>query len=199
MAHVLERKLEGNVVPMKEAKGAVSCGFAAPTCALHNLYPLSEGIRRLLTDGQSAAVECMVLPDEKLADIGERNLRSREAKPTAARSHGTRIGTDADKHGSTGTEEGSCRLWKPLRLELTRAEYEAQCAALFNRGVAPVTRLLEYLDLRADEIDEVVMVGGMTRTPRVREMLKLHLGVNRLNVDIDPDIVVAYGAATIAH
>lgn len=170
MTQVLQRKLEGNIVTPGEAESAVSCGFAMPTCAIHNLYPLSEGLRRLLTDGETATTQCMMLPEE----ARRRSLRA----------------SDSDK---------GCGMWEPFRLDLARPEYEDSCAYLFDRGVAPVDRLLDSLDLKVDEIDEVVMVGGMTRTPRVRNLLKSHLGVSRLNVDIDPDVVVAYGAATIAH
>lgn len=201
VTHVLERKLEGSIVALEDAESAISCDFAAPTCAVHNLYPLSEGLRRLLTDGHIAALECMTLSKE----ARRRNLRSSDSET------GTPSFSVEDPKAVTGnrgsrdilTSEGGeherCELWKPFRLELTRAEYEHSCASLFDRGVAPVDRLLDYLDLRVDEIDEVVMVGGMTRTPRVRNLLKSHLGVDRLNVDIDPDVVVAYGAATIAH
>lgn len=187
VTHVLERKLEGSIVALEEAKAAVSCGFAAPTCAVHNLYPLSEGLRRLLTDGETATMECMVLPEDR-----RRNLRSPDSKGEAPSGESLEAGNESG-------QGGRCELWKPYSLDLTRAEYEHSCASLFDRGVAPVDRLLDYLDVRVDEIDEVVMVGGMTRTPRVRSLLMSHLGVDRLNVDIDPDVVVAYGAATIAH
>lgn len=197
MTHVLERKLEGSIVALEEAEAAVSCGFATPTCAVHNLYPLSEGLRRLLTDGESATMECMMLPD----DTRRRNLRSLDSKKEARSGERPDIGSVGGHptHSSDDGQEGRCGLWKSFSLDLTRAEYEHSCASLFDRGVAPVDRLLDYLDLRVDEIDEVVLVGGMTRTPRVRSLLMSHLGVGRLNVDIDPDVVVAYGAATIAH
>lgn len=196
MTHVLERKLEGRIVTLEEAESAVSCGFATPTCAVHNLYPLSEGLRRLLTNGETAILECMMLPEE----ARRRNLGSPDFKgtPSRANSKAANMGSH-DAHSSEGGEEGRCGLWRSFSLDLTRAEYERSCASLFDRGVAPVDRLLHYLDLRVDEIDEVVMVGGMTRTPRVRNLLMSHLRVDRLNVDIDPDVVVAYGAATIAH
>lgn len=197
MTHVLERKLEGSTVALEEAEAAVSCGFATPTCAVHNLYPLSEGLRRLLTDGETATMECMMLPEE----ARRRNLRSPDSKkeaPSGESPKAENLGGHPP-HKSEGGQEGRCGLWKPFSLDLTRAEYEHSCSSLFDRGIAPVDRLLDYLDLRVDEIDEVVMVGGMTRTPRVRSLLQSHLGVGRLNVDIDPDVVVAYGAATIAH
>lgn len=201
VTHVLERKLEGSIVALEDAEGAISCGFTAPTCAVHNLYPLSEGLRRLLTDGHTAALECMTLPEE----AGRRSLRSSNTETVMPSRSGVdqkaEAGSQGSKYASSsdGPERERCRLWKPFRLDLTRAEYEHSCASLFDRGVAPVDRLLVNLDLRIDEIDEVVMVGGMTRTPRVRNLLMSHLGVDRLNVDIDPDVVVAYGAATIAH
>lgn len=184
MAHVLEQKLGGRVVALEAAEESVSCGFPAPACALHNLYQLSEGVRRLLTDGQDATTECMMIPGKYQQS---RNLRSQDAMEIVS--------------GPSGEAAGgiNCGMWEPFSLELTRSEYELQCAALFDRGVAPVTRLLDRLDLTVDDIDEVVMVGGMTRTPRVRQLLQTHLGVDRLNVEIDPDVVVAYGAATIAH
>lgn len=200
MVHVLERKLDRRIVAFKEAAEAVSCGFAAPTCALHNLYPLSEGLRRLLTDGQTATAECMVPPEEGHDDARRRKLRASGSNVAAkAGSAGVDIAADQDVYRPEEPEKGRCSLWKSFTLELTREEYQEKCAALFNRGVAPVTRLLDTLDVGVDEIDEVVMVGGMTRTPRVRELLMSHLGVNRLNIEIDPDIVVAYGAATIAY
>lgn len=197
MTHVLERKLEGSVVALEEAETAIACGFASPTCAVHNLYPLSEGLRRLLTDGETATMECMMLPEESR----RQNLLSPDSKKEAPSRENPKVGNVGGRptHSSDSDQRGFCELWKPFSLDLSRAEYEHSCASLFDRGVAPVDRLLDYLDLRVDEIDEVVMVGGMTRTPRVRSLLKSHLGVDRLNVDIDPDVVVAYGAATIAH
>lgn len=205
VAHVLERKLEGNTVAMEDAKSAVPCGFHTPTCALHNLYPLSEGLRRRLTDDHTAKASCMILPEEERDEARRRSLRSSDSKESglkgtvSERGAGARGGVDEGMHNSEGSEGGRCGLWKAVSLELTRAEYEDLCGGLFDRGLVPVTRLLDYLDLTIEEIDEVVMVGGMTRTPKVRELLKSHLGVNRLNIEIDPDVVVAYGAATIAY
>lgn len=199
VAHVLEDKLQEALVPVESAQDAVSCGFTAPTCALHNLYPISEGLRRMLTDHQTATLECMVSSQDALAQ-SQRSLRAEEsATSTAGGTAGEREAHHPKAHTFVGKENETCRLWVPFSLSLTRTEYEGKCSALFNRSVVPVTRLLDDLDLGVDEIDEVVMVGGMTRTPHVREMLKSHLGVDRLNVEIDPDIVVAYGAATVAH
>ncbi|CAN0168786.1 unnamed protein product, partial [Phaeothamnion confervicola] len=84
-------------------------------------------------------------------------------------------------------------------VEVTRADFETVCAPLFARALAPVDRLLEQLALAPSDVDEVVCVGGTTRIPRVRELLRERLGVERLNTHIDPDVTVAWGAATVAH
>lgn len=200
VAHVLANKLEGRLVALEDASDAISCHFDSPTCALHNLYPLSEGMRRQLTESQMSNIRCMILSGDKSADTQQRNLRSEAtetsfAEPTDGRLMGTK--TAAHNPSQNGGED--CGLWDSWTLELSRTEYEEQCTTLFSRGLAPVSRLLDRLDLTVGDVDEVVMVGGMTRTPRVRELLKEHLGVDRLNVEIDPDVVVAYGAATVAH
>lgn len=200
VAHVLTDKLGGRLVALEDASDAISCHFDTPTCALHNLYPLSEGMRRQLTDGQTSNVACMTVSGEKSANTQRRGLGSGAAETSlAAPTGGRSLGAEAGAHSISVEGRGYCGLWKPLTLELTRTEYEEKCNSLFSRGLVPVSRLLNRLDLTVDDVDEVVMVGGMTRTPRVRELLKEHLGVNRLNVEIDPDIVVAYGAATVAH
>ncbi len=83
---------------------------------------------------------------------------------------------------------------KHISLKLTRAKMEQLCDDLFERTVNPVKSCLKDADITADKIDELVLVGGMTRMPRVVETAyKLvnktpHQGVN-------PDEVVAVGAA----
>jgi molecular chaperone DnaK len=83
---------------------------------------------------------------------------------------------------------------KHLSLKLTRAKLEQLCEALFERTLAPVTTCLKDAGVAANQIDELVLVGGMTRMPRVVETARKlvnktpHQGVN-------PDEVVAVGAA----
>ena len=70
-------------------------------------------------------------------------------------------------------------------------------ADLYRRSMLPIQRLLEDLNLKTDEIDEVVMVGGTTRMPKIRDMVQKELGIESLNTHIDPDLTVAYGAASV--
>jgi molecular chaperone DnaK len=83
---------------------------------------------------------------------------------------------------------------KHLNLTLTRAKLEQLCDDLVQRSLKPVTQAIEDAKLKTGDIDEVVLVGGMTRMPAVQEAVRKlfskdpHKGVN-------PDEVVAIGAA----
>jgi len=90
-----------------------------------------------------------------------------------------------------------CEMLEPIKLSLSISEYDSACKPLFERSLIPISRLLKDLDLEADEIDEVVMVGGTTRMPQIRKLVKDELGIDNLNTSIDPDLTVAYGAASV--
>ncbi len=83
---------------------------------------------------------------------------------------------------------------KHISLKLTRAKLEQICDSLFERTITPTKNCLKDAGITADKIDELVLVGGMTRMPRVVETARTlvskapHQGVN-------PDEVVAVGAA----
>ena len=77
---------------------------------------------------------------------------------------------------------------------LSRADFEALIEPLIMRTLRPCRRALRDAGLTADDIQDVVMVGGSTRIPRVRECVGEFFGREPM-VDIDPDKVVAVGAA----
>jgi L1 cell adhesion molecule like protein len=82
---------------------------------------------------------------------------------------------------------------------LTRAKFEQLCDAAFRRTVAPLDGLLRDAKLSKDEIHEIVMVGGSTRIPRIRQLVSDYFGGKKLNDSVNPDEAVAYGAAVQAH
>jgi len=83
---------------------------------------------------------------------------------------------------------------KHLQAKLTRAKLEQLCESLFERTVKPVQSCLKDAKVAASEIDELVLVGGMTRMPRVIE--EAHKIVNKEpHKGVNPDEVVAVGAA----
>ena len=82
-------------------------------------------------------------------------------------------------------------------LGVTLDEYNIAVTPLFDRSVMPATRLVEDLGLLREEVDEIVMVGGTTRMPQIRELVRLAFPDAQLNTHIDPDVTVAYGAASV--
>jgi len=82
---------------------------------------------------------------------------------------------------------------------LTRAKFEQLCDAAFRRTVAPLDGLLRDAKLSKEEIHEIVMVGGSTRIPRIRQLVSDYFGGKKLNDSVNPDEAVAYGAAVQAH
>lgn len=82
-----------------------------------------------------------------------------------------------------------------LDVEITRAKFEALIKPLVERTRNPVVQALKDAKLSTSEIDEVVLVGGSTRVPMVQELLKEIFGGKELNKSVNPDEVVAAGAA----
>ncbi|MFX4088406.1 molecular chaperone DnaK [Sphingobium yanoikuyae] len=83
---------------------------------------------------------------------------------------------------------------KHLDIRLTRAKLEALVDDLISRTVGPCKAALEDAGLKADQLDEVVLVGGMTRMPKVVEAVKSIFG-REPHQGVNPDEVVALGAA----
>ncbi|TCT04306.1 molecular chaperone DnaK [Aquabacter spiritensis] len=83
---------------------------------------------------------------------------------------------------------------KHLTMKLTRAKFEALVDDLIQRTMEPCRLALKDAGLSAAQIDEVVLVGGMTRMPKVQEMVKQFFG-KEPHKGVNPDEVVAIGAA----
>ena len=83
---------------------------------------------------------------------------------------------------------------KHLNIQLTRAKMEQICEALFARCVQPFKNCLKDSGVSSDKIDELVLVGGMTRMPKVLDIAKT-LGGKPPHQGVNPDEVVAIGAA----
>lgn len=83
---------------------------------------------------------------------------------------------------------------KHLVKTLTRAKFEQLCDDLFQRTIIPCRKALEDARLNASQIDEVLLVGGSSRIPKVQEIVKEFFG-KEPNRSVNPDEVVAIGAA----
>ena len=77
---------------------------------------------------------------------------------------------------------------------LTRAKFEALCDNLFQRSIEPCRKALQDAHLSTSDIDEVLLVGGSTRIPKIQELVKNFFG-KEPNKSVNPDEVVAIGAS----
>ena len=78
---------------------------------------------------------------------------------------------------------------------ITRAKFENLCDDLFRKTMSPVEQVLKDAKLSKNQIDEIVLVGGSTRIPKIQEMLSEFFNGKELCKSINPDECVAYGAA----
>ncbi|HTM03622.1 MAG TPA: molecular chaperone DnaK [Vicinamibacterales bacterium] len=83
---------------------------------------------------------------------------------------------------------------KHLQQKLTRAKFEQLVDDLLQRSMAPVRQALADAGLKPSDIDEVVLVGGSTRVPKIQQLVKEHFG-KEPHKGVNPDEVVAVGAA----
>ena len=86
---------------------------------------------------------------------------------------------------------------KHLVMKLTRSKFEQLVEALLNRLMPPVEQAIKDAGLEPKDIEEIVLVGGSTRIPKVQEMVKGFFG-KEPNKSVNPDEVVALGAAVQA-
>ena len=81
---------------------------------------------------------------------------------------------------------------------ITRARFEDLCGDYFRACMAPVEKVLQDSSMSKSQIDEIVLVGGSTRIPKVQAMIQAYFNNKTPNKSINPDEAVAYGAAVQA-
>jgi len=81
---------------------------------------------------------------------------------------------------------------------ISKARFESLCMNLFQKCISPVTKVLQDAGVSKSQVDEVVLVGGSTRIPKIQELLSSYFNGKELNKGINPDEAVAYGAAVQA-
>eukprot|EP01111_Echinosteliopsis_oligospora_P014261 TRINITY_DN5338_c0_g1_i1.p1 TRINITY_DN5338_c0_g1~~TRINITY_DN5338_c0_g1_i1.p1 ORF type:complete len:653 (+),score=223.73 TRINITY_DN5338_c0_g1_i1:61-2019(+) len=106
-----------------------------------------------------------------------------QAKRILSQSHQTKIEIENFFNG------------KDLSQTLTRAKFEELNADLFKKTLEPVRKVLDDAKLKKTEIDEIVLVGGSTRIPKVQQLLQDFFNGKELNRGVNPDEAVAFGAA----
>ncbi|MEC8173719.1 MAG: molecular chaperone DnaK, partial [Pseudomonadota bacterium] len=116
--------------------------------------------------------------------------RLKEAGEKAKIELSSAVETDVNLPFVTADQSGP----KHLNMKLTRAKLEALVDELVQRTIAPCKKALSDAGLKASEIDEVLLVGGMTRMPKIIETVKQYFG-KEPHRGVNPDEVVAMGAA----
>jgi molecular chaperone DnaK len=116
--------------------------------------------------------------------------RLKEAGEKAKMELSTTSSTDINLPFITATQEGP----KHLNVTLTRAKFESLVDDLVQRTIPPMEKALKDAGLSQSDIDEVILVGGSTRIPKIQEIVKNFFGKDP-HKGVNPDEVVAIGAA----
>ncbi|EMD35028.1 hypothetical protein CERSUDRAFT_116540 [Gelatoporia subvermispora B] len=117
-----------------------------------------------------------------LRALGKLKREVEKAKRTLSSQQSTRVEIESFEAGNDFSET------------LTRAKFEEINIDLFRKTMKPVEQVLKDANLKKEDIDEVVLVGGSTRIPKVQQLLKEYFG-KEPSKGINPDEAVAYGAA----
>jgi L1 cell adhesion molecule like protein len=78
---------------------------------------------------------------------------------------------------------------------ISRAKFEQLAEGFFNKSIEPISRVLQDAKVSKNDIDEIVLVGGTTRIPKIQELLSNYFNGKQLNKSLNPDEAVAIGAA----
>ncbi|KAI0887906.1 78 KDA glucose-regulated protein-like protein precursor [Annulohypoxylon maeteangense] len=118
--------------------------------------------------------------------MGKLKREAEKAKRTLSSQMSTRIEIEAFFDGKDFSET------------LTRAKFEELNIDLFKRTLKPVKQVIEDAKVKKDEIDDIVLVGGSTRIPKVQALLEEFFSGKKASKGINPDEAVAFGAAVQA-
>ncbi|WP_373072387.1 molecular chaperone DnaK [Sulfurimonas sp.] len=117
--------------------------------------------------------------------------RLKDAAENAKKELSSSTETEINLPFITMTEAGP----QHLVVKLTRAKFEGMIASLIDETISHIKTAMSEADLSNDEIKEIIMVGGSTRVPAAQEAVSKFFGGKKLNKGVNPDEVVAAGAA----
>lgn len=118
-----------------------------------------------------------------LKSMGKLKREVEKAKRTLSSQMSTRIEIESFHQGNDFSET------------LTRAKFEELNMDLFKKTLKPVEQVLKDAKVKKGEVDDIVLVGGSTRIPKVQSMIEEYFGGKKASKGINPDEAVAYGAA----
>ena len=121
--------------------------------------------------------------NKDLKTMGKLKREVEKAKRTLSSQMSTRIEIESFFQGKDFSET------------LTRAKFEELNMDLFKKTLKPVEQVLKDAKMKKNEINDIVLVGGSTRIPKIQSMLEEFFGGKKASKNINPDEAVAYGAA----
>ena len=121
-------------------------------------------------------------------------LRDKKAKARLRRA-AERAKRELSSSATTRVEVDSLFKGKDFSETLSRARFESLNSDLFAKTLGPVSNVLKDAKLKKSEIDEIVLVGGSTRIPKVQELVQSFFGGKLPCRGVNPDEAVAHGAA----
>jgi molecular chaperone HscA len=163
-----------------------------------SLLRLSEGVFEVVATGGDSALGGddydHALADWALAGAGleAETAQDKRAVLVAARAVKEALSSATEARMQVALRAGT------LDVAVTRVQFEALTRPLTDRTLAAVRKVLRDAKVGKDEVKGVVLVGGSTRMPQIREAVTFYLGRSPLT-DLNPDEVVALGAAIQAH
>jgi molecular chaperone DnaK (HSP70) len=164
-----------------EDRLAASCPeqlSATPLCTVSSFHSLAEQAKIRLSSHSSIATDRLDAPASAEA------ICLAPPPPAAAPSMPASI-------------DEFCTTLAPVRLGISAGDFASVIQPLLNRSLSPVKRLLKDVGLDPLEVPEVVMVGGTTRLRILVELVASYFPRSTINTSIDPDLTVAYGAASV--
>jgi len=126
-------------------------------------------------------------------DISENNRAKRRLRTACEKAK-----RSLSSGNSATIEVDSLAEGNDLFSSITRARFESMCMPLFQKCIDPVSRVLSDAGISKNKIDEIVLVGGSTRIPKIQELLSKFFNGKELCKKINPDEAVAHGASVQA-
>lgn len=142
--------------------------------------------QRLLQHMLGVVKEHFGQPLTDKADIQALRLQVEEAKLNLTHHLNTKISLVLNSFGG-----------KQLQQSISRTLFEDLNFDLFKKALQPIDHVLEATQLSRDQVDEVVLVGGSTRIPKVRELIEVYFG-KKPNTSVDPELAVVSGVSVQA-
>jgi molecular chaperone DnaK (HSP70) len=192
LRHLL--RLQSLVGPGADLEGrlASECGQTlseTPLCTVSSFHSLAEQAKIELSSSSSSSSSTGATG---AVDVSEATCLAPPRPPPP-----TDSGAESGPLAEYSSVKEFCSDLVPVRLALTGNELLEAVGPLLRRSLAPVRRLLDGVGLSPEEVPEVVLVGGTTRLQSVRDLVSAYFAGSTINTSIDPDLTVAYGAASV--